>query len=146
MGFSVSGSAAIVFAGMFVAFGMFYTATANTAEQVSEANADWQDGALAQQNTAIEITSATHYVGNDSLVIRVNNTGAVGLSVEETDLLVDNEYQTAFSERSVEGDASTSLWLPGQTLRYNVSTASQPSRVKLVTETGVAGTEVVQSG
>lgn len=146
MGFSVSGSAAIVFAGLFIAFGMFYSATANTAERVEDARGDWREDTLAQQNTAISITSATYYSGNRSLIVRANNTGSTSLSIPETDLLLDNEYQTTFTELSVDGDSSTDLWLPGETIRYNVSSIGRPGRVKLVTRTGVAGTEVVTSG
>lgn len=146
MGFSVSGSAAIIFAGLFIAFGMFYSATANTAERVEDARGDWRDTTLAQQNTAISITSATYDTGNQSLIVRANNTGSTSLSVPHTDLLVDNQYQTSFTELSVDGDDTTDLWLPGQTIRYNVSFASQPGRIKLVTGTGVAATEVVTSG
>ena len=146
MGFSVSGAAAIIFAGLFVAFGMFYTATANTQERVTEANEDWRDETIQQQNTELELVDATHYASNDSLIVRANNTGAVSLSVTDTDLLVDNELQTSFTERAVDGDGATGLWLPGQQIRYNVTFASQPDRVKLVAETGVSETEVVTSG
>lgn len=146
MGFSVSGAAVIVFAGLFVAFGMFYSATANTQERVNDAEQDWRDDTLAQQNTDFEIVDASYYSSNESLIVRANNTGAVSQSVAETDLLIDNSYRDSFAERSVDGDSTTDLWLPGEQLRYNVSLPSQPDRVKLVTETGVSGTEVVVSG
>ncbi|MFB6259613.1 MAG: cation:proton antiporter, partial [Thiohalorhabdaceae bacterium] len=44
----------------------------------------------------------------------------------ETDLLADNEY-VAFTA-SVEGNADTDLWLPGETARFEVSLASEPNR------------------
>lgn len=146
MGFSVSGSAAIVFVGMFIAFGMFYSASSNTMEEVTDARSDWQDDVLDQQNTEIEIASATYNASTDSLVVEVNNTGSTALSVNETDLLVDNVYQLSFQNRSVDGDTTTDLWLPGQRLAYNVSFDSQPDRVKVATGTGVAETGVVTSG
>ncbi|MFB6188511.1 MAG: flagellin [Halapricum sp.] len=146
MGFSVSGSAAIIFAGMFIAFGMFYSATSNSMEQVTDAQGDWQDHSLAQQNTAVNVTGASYNASTNSLVVTVANTGATSLSVNGTDLLVDNTYETSFVDRSVDGDTSTDLWLPGEQLRYNVSFASQPSRVKVVTGPGVAATEVVTNG
>ena len=146
MGFSVSGAAVIVFAGLFVAFGMFYSATANTQERVNDAEQDWRDDTLAQQNTDFEIVDASYYSSNESLIVRANNTGAVSQSVAETDLLIDNSYRDSFAERSVDGDSTTDLWLPGEQLRYNVSLPGRPDRVKLVAETGVSGTEVVVSG
>jgi flagellar protein FlaF len=145
MGFSVSGAAAIVFAGMFVAFGMFYTATAGSTERISEAESDHRDRALDQQNTALSMVEATYYAANDSLIVQADNTGTTSLSVGETDLLVDNAYTTD-ANVTVDGNATTALWLPGERVRYTVSADSQPGRVKLVTETGVAGTEVVTSG
>jgi flagellar protein FlaF len=137
---------AIILVGAFIAFGTFYSASFNTMERVTDANSDWQDDSLTQQNTAVEFESATYNDSRDSLVVLVNNTGATTLSVDDTDLLVDNSYETAFVSRSVDGDTDTDLWLPGEQLRYNVSFASQPDRVKVVTPPGVAATEVVASG
>lgn len=145
MGFSVSGSAAIVFVGLFIAFGAFYTASTNTMEQVTDARSDWQDRDLNQHNTDIDITAATYNTTADRLTVETNNTGAVTLSVNETDLIADNEY--LIPDRSdVNGDASTDVWATGQRLTLNVSLGTQPNRVKVTTGTGVAATEVVTRG
>lgn len=145
MGFSVSGSAAIVFVGLFIAFGTFYSASTNTMEQVTDARSDWEDRDLAQRNTDIEITAATYNNTSERLVVETNNTGATALSVNETDLIADNEY--LFPARSdVNGDAGTDVWAPGQRLTYTVSVATQPDRVRVTTGTGVAATEVVTRG
>ena len=146
MGFSVSGSAAIVFVGLFFAFGTFFTASTNSMEDVTDANSDWQDQQLAQQNTDIAITDAVYDNVTDSLVVGVDNVGATTLSVNRTDLIIDNEYQTTTQSRDVDGDSTTDVWAPGQRLTYNVSATSQPDRVKVTTETGVAATEVVTLG
>ncbi|QSG10050.1 flagellin [Halapricum desulfuricans] len=146
MGFSLSGSAAIVFVGLFIAFGTFYSASTNTMGQVTDANSDWQDRRLAQHNTQIDIVSAVYDNETDSLVVEVNNTGATTLSVEATDLLVDNEYRTAMQDRDVDDDSETDIWASGQRLTFSVSATSQPDRVKVVTENGVAATEVVTRG
>ncbi|QSG07041.1 flagellin [Halapricum desulfuricans] len=146
MGFSVSGSAAIVFVGLFIAFGTFYSASTNSMEQVTDANTDWQDRQLAQHNTQIDVASAVYDNETDSLVVEVDNTGATSLSVEATDLLVDNEYRTAIQSRDVGGDSATDVWASGQRLTFNVSATSLPDRVKVVTESGVAATEVVTRG
>lgn len=146
MGFSVSGSAAIVFVGLFIAFGTFYSASTNSMEDVTDANADLQDRRLAQQNTDIAVVRAVYDNATDSLVVEVNNTGATTLSVTKTDLIVDNEYQTTMQSRDVDGDSTTDVWAPDQRLTYNVSAPSQPDRVKVTTETGVSATEVVTLG
>ncbi|QGN07193.1 flagellin [Halorhabdus sp. CBA1104] len=146
MGFSVSASVAIIFAATLIAFGMFHTAAFNTVERVTDARNAAEDDLLTQQNTAIAVHNATYYDANNSLIVTVNNTGASELTVDGTDLIVDNDYQTSFAERSVDGDTGTGLWLPGEQLRYNVSATSQPDRIKIVSGPGVASTEVVVRG
>jgi len=146
MGFSVSATVAILFAASLIAFGMFYSAAFDTVERVTDARNDAQDDLLAQQNTAIAIDGAVYHAGNDTLLIDVDNTGTTTLTVSGTDLLVDNEYRGSFAGRDVDGDATTDLWQPGETLHYNVTVSPQPDRVKVVSDPGVAGTEVVVSG
>jgi len=142
MGFSVSGSAALIFVAMFIGFGMFYSATANGFESVNDAREDQSDRLLDQQNTKINIASATYDSTNDELVVDIDNTGSTELSVSETDLLVDNVYQSGYST-SVDGDSNTDIWSPQARLTITVSLTNAPNTVKIVTETGVADTRVV---
>jgi len=144
MGFSVSGSAAIIFVAAFIGFGMFYSATANSFERVQDARGAQQDRFLDQQNTAVEITAATwNASGTDDLDVTVENTGSTTLAVSDTDLLVDNAYQSGY-DTAVDGDGSTDVWAPQETLTITVTTFnSQPGRVKVVTENGLADTAVV---
>lgn len=145
MGFSVSGSAAIVFAGMFIAFGMFHTATTNGFERVSEAQEDRTDRTLAQQNTAIEVTGATWQGTANDLTVTVNNTGSESLSVSDVDLLANNSYLAGY-DTSVDGDTETDLWLPQEQLTITVTTLNtDPGRVKVVTGTGVADTATTEA-
>ena len=143
MGFSVSGASAIIFVGMFISFGMVYTAASNGYEAVSEAQSAAQEDALAQTNTAIDVVNASYDAATDTLVVNVSNTGASSLSVGRTDLVVDNEYQTTAASSAVEGDAETDLWLPGETLSFTLTLTASPTRVKVVTESGVAAVEVL---
>ncbi|WP_226022094.1 flagellin [Halomicrobium salinisoli] len=140
MGFSVSGSAAIVFVGLFVAFGMFYTATANGFENVHEAQDDRTDRTIVAQNTAIDLTLAEYNSTAEELTVRANNTGATELTVGDVDLLADNRYLSAYATE-VDGDPDTDLWLPQERLTINASLGTDPGRVKLVTGPGVAATE-----
>jgi flagellar protein FlaF len=147
MGFSVSGSAAIIFAGMFIAFGMFYTATANSVEQVSDARQAASEDRLEQQNTAIEITSAVIDIDEGELQVTVENTGSRALSLEDTDVFVDGSYRTDWQGPATVGpddDGSTDLWLPEEALVANFSLGSA-DRVKVVTESGVSDTSGVTS-
>ncbi|QLH84289.1 flagellin [Halosimplex pelagicum] len=142
MGFSVSGSAALIFAGLLIAFGMWHTAATNSFERVSEAQSDRSDGLLDQKNTAVVVDSASTADGD--LTVEATNTGSTALSLNETDLLVDNEYRTGWrANATVDGDAATYLWLPGEQLAIEVPPEGTPGRVKLATEAGVSDTEVV---
>jgi flagellar protein FlaF len=143
LGFSVSGSAAIVFVGIFLAFSTAYTASANGFERVSDATSAVDDEALERQNTALSITNVSYDAGNDTLTIDVVNEGATDLSVDATDVLVDNTYRTNFTVRTVDGDNSTDLWLPGERLHLELSASTRPNRVKIVSGPGVAVTEVL---
>ena len=142
MGFSVSGSAAIIFASLFIAFGMFYTASANSFESVSDAQQERADLNLDEQNTAIEITNATTSGG--TLTVWVNNTGGSYVTLSGTSILVDNALRTGWrSSAAVDGDGSTDLWSPGERLELSLSVETVPDRVKVITKTGIADTEVI---
>lgn len=137
MGFSVSASAAIVFVGFVVAFTTLYPVAANGFERVGDARADAGDRALDRENTAVELADVSYDGTNETLTVRVNNTGTTDLSVSETDLLVDNTHWVG--DRAVDGDAETDVWLPGETLTVTASNVTmEPERVTVVTEYGVA--------
>jgi flagellar protein FlaF len=149
MGFSVSGATVILFLGIFISFGVAYTAANDGFERVSDAYADSTDDELTRKNTAIDVADAS--VANEDgqlyLNASVNNTGSTALSVADTDILIDGNYINHTSDEmmtlEVDGDDATDLWLPGETLQFNVSVESRPERVKVVTGPGVAATEVI---
>jgi flagellar protein FlaF len=142
MGFSVSGSAAVIFVAAFIGFGMFYSSAANATEKVTDAKQEQGDRILEQQNTAIDLIDLTYNGTANSANLTIVNTGATTLSVEETDVLLDNEYQTGY-RTAVEGNEGTDVWSPEETLVVNVtSTLSQPNRAKVVTGPGIAATGV----
>jgi flagellar protein FlaF len=141
MGFGVSGSMAIIFLGVLVATGTLFTTVSTTAEEVDEARDQRQEQLLDRRNTDISVTSAVYNATSGTLNLSVSNDGATTLSVNATTLLVDNRYEPT-AGATVDGVDSTDLWEPGETLRLNVSTA-EPTRVKVVTEGGVADTNDV---
>jgi flagellar protein FlaF len=143
LGFSVSGSAAIIFVGIFLAFSSAYTASANGFERVNDAKSAVDEAALERQNTALSLTNASYDAGTDTLTIDAVNEGTTSLEVGAVDLVVDNSYRDNFTARRVEGDDSTDLWLPGERLHLEVTVTSRPTRIKLVTGPGVAATEVL---
>lgn len=143
MGFSVSGSTAIIFLAMFISFGMIYSAAYNGFERINDARTDHSENVLDQQNTALNITTVNYSAGY--LNITVNNTGSTTLDVNDTDVLVDGVYPSsgAIVARDVNGVSDTELWLPGETLHYRINVSTGPTRVKVVTGPGLADTEAV---
>lgn len=144
MGFSVSGAAAIIFASMFIAFGVWYTAADNSFNQITDAQDARTGGALEQANTDVEVASAT--VEAETLTVAVDNTGAVELSLAATDLLVDGEFVADWeADATVEDSTETDLWLPGETLTIELTVDVEPERIKVVTGSGVATTAEVET-
>lgn len=161
MGFSVSGSFAIIAVGTFIAIGMFYGAASNGAERVTDSQQAAFNDRLEQQNTAINITTAEWDTTGpaDTLVIDVKNSGSTALTVNNTDYVVDNELIThvnisndKHSSESVDGNSDTDLWLPGETLHVEITRniidslrnpADSPDRVKIVAGPGIAASQGV---
>lgn len=144
MGFSVSGSFAILVLASFIAFGMLYSAGANGVERVSEATTETYDDDLHRQNTAIEI-SEIEFQGSQ-LDVNVTNNGTTALALNDTDLIVDNSYQRQedLQRFRVVGQPDSELWLPGETLFFRVDLpGGDPQRVTVATKYGVAVSGVV---
>lgn len=149
MGFSVSSSFAVIAFGMFVATSALYGATANAAEDRQDARTDQQLHRETIADTSINITSTTVLTTGCGVEVAVNNTGSTTLVVNETDLLVDGEYRTGWeADATVDGDADTDLWHPGEQLVISVTegVSEAPDRVKVVTGPGVAATERIEGG
>lgn len=137
MGFSVSGAAAIVFTGMFIAFGVWYGASYNSFERISDAQHDRSERILETQNLEVGVVTAEYSV--NTLTVEVDNTGAEAVALNATDVLVDNEYETDWREdATVDGDTETWLWQPGERLYVEFTKTTQPTHVRVTTERGVA--------
>lgn len=145
MGFSVSGSAAIVFIAAFVSVGMLYTAAYNGYEDVTAAEDNHADRLLEQRNTDVSVVKTAYNTsGNENFTVEVLNEGSTTLSVSETDVVLDGVYKSTWLASNVSGSTTTDVWAPGETLNVTVDGGSTaPSRVKVVTGTGMSVTEVL---
>ena len=146
MGFSVSGATAIVFLGAVIAFGSAYPAVVDSTEAIADAQGEQSDRILEQQNSEITVETAAYDAGNDTVTANVSNSGTTALAVADVDVLVNGTYRDGATVEVV-GNTETDVWLPGETLRVEVSatpnTAGDELRLKLVTGPGVAdATEV----
>jgi len=144
-GFSTSASLLIIFFGLFIALGTLYTVTSNTSERLIDAYDDELSHQSDIERTGITITDANWHTTDGNLTIRVNNTGTTELSVDEADTFVDGEYWATadFQITTVDGQ-DTDVWDLQEQLRLENDT-TQPTRVKVVTETGVAAAETVSA-
>jgi flagellar protein FlaF len=137
MGFGVSGASAIIFLGLLVGSVTLYSAADAAYEQFDEARDEDQERLLDRTNTAFNVTRATYSTSSNDLTINVTNTGSTTLLVTETTVLVDNTYNST-STATVDGDATTDLWAPGETLSLTLTLGeTEPSRVTVVGAHGV---------
>jgi flagellar protein FlaF len=138
MGFSTSVATMLIFMGVVLSIGIMFPAMEGSFEQVSDALEGRDDRVLEQRNSEVNVTNTSYDAAADTFTLEANNTGAVTLDVEEVDVLFDGEIQTGYTA-SVEGVTGRSLWVSGETLAIEVSSVtSKPTRVKLVTGTGIS--------
>ena len=139
MGFSVSGSAAIIFVGLLVAAGIAIPPMIGSFGSLAGAQGEQVDRGVEALNTDFEITGAVYDDGDDELDLNVSNTGSTTLGVAETSLLIDGEIPNSGDvTTTIDGD-ETELWLPGETLSITVNNVDpEPDRVKIVAENGIS--------
>lgn len=154
MGFAVSGATVVVFIGLLISAGMLYGTAWQSYESVDDAQQEQSERLLERQNTEIDVTAVD--AGTDDLgdlTVDVENTGSATLTVSGTDFLVDNRYVTDDrGTRTVDGDSSTDLWQPGETLQLTVTRGELDAllgsgvpveRVRVTADRGVSDTEVL---
>lgn len=148
-GLATSASLLVIFVGFVLALGSLYSVTANTGERVAEAGDEQRDRHEAVALTGVNVTAATWDSTNDDLTVRITNTGETTLSVPAADTVVDGTYVGIEDyERVTVAGHDSDLWRPGEQLvledEDTVATfAGPPTRVKFVTEVGVADTRGV---
>lgn len=136
MGFSVSGAAVILLAGLLVAFGMLSASTTNGFERVEEAQDARADAVLDRKNTAIVITEADW--NGAAINFDVENTGSRTIRSSAIDVVVDGSHED-HTKRT-----SSDIIRPGETADLTVDAiSSQPSRITVVTAGGVADSSEV---
>ncbi|MFB6105672.1 MAG: fla cluster protein FlaF [Halobacteriaceae archaeon] len=138
----MSATVAVLLVAGLVSFGTFYAATTNGQERLRDARHATAESLLRQRNTAVEMRTASYNATSDTLTAVVTNNGSTTLRLNDTDVLVDNDYETN-ATLTVRGAAGSRLWTPGETLEVAVRQNATPSRVKVVTGPGVAVTGVV---
>jgi flagellar protein FlaF len=147
VGFSVSGSAVIVFVGVVIAVGVSVPPVLASMGDLADAHGDQIDRGTDQLNTDIAIESTVYNQTRGELTINATNTGSTTLAINETSVLLNGTIQTRSNgeiiETAIDGAGTeTTLWLPGETLEIRIDTGTEPDRVKLVTENGIERTTI----
>ncbi|MFB6300421.1 MAG: hypothetical protein ABEH65_09190 [Halobacteriales archaeon] len=137
MGFSVSGSAAVVFVGLLVAGSILYPTVSNSFDRIHTAQSEYHDDVQAMRDTDITIRTASYNASNTTLSLVIENTGTTTLTVNNTDVLVDNNYTDTYQSQSVAGVEGADLWLEGERLRLEITLEYTPDRVKIATRFGI---------
>lgn len=153
MGFSVSGTFVILLMGLFIALSAFYGSVSNNTERVTEAKLAQQEHSDQIHDVAFNITSVSLLSDvTCGVQIQANNTGGEPLQLNETDLLLDNDYRQDWQSDAVVAsdtygdEPGTELWFPGERLTIeDTAIDTAPRSVKLVSGPGVAQTREVSA-
>lgn len=143
MGISVSAGTAVILVGLFLMLGVIVPGALNAHDRVNTASEKADELTLNQQETDIEIESATK--GDGTLEIVVENTGTNTLTISRTSTLVNNEVLPPTETVITDTDNNqTDLWLPDETLQIIIDADDHSSGIgqlhdaKVITEYGVA--------
>lgn len=137
MGFSTSAAVAVVSIGFLISVGLLYPAVEQSVQDVSEATDQRQDRMMDTRNSDAAVHNVTYNTTSGVLNVTVDNTGAVTMDADQTDLLVDGRLVTNRTT-FVDGVEGRKLWVPDEQLRVETSAPSAaPDRVVVVTETGL---------
>lgn len=135
MGFSVSGSAAIIFVGVMVAAGIAVPSLVGSMGALADSQGEQVDRGIDALNTEFEITSAEYDSNTTTLTLELKNTGSTTLSVNKTSVLINGEIPDS---TDIDRTPNEGFWLPGETLTITVN--ADPGRAKIVAENGIAET------
>lgn len=140
MGFSVTAGHVILLVallGAASAASSHYWSTSERLDEARRVQAEHQ-AEVAQTNLTLA-SDPIWYAGNSTYLVFATNVGSTTLRVSELEFLVDGALATSFGTLDVDGDSSTDLWLPGETLAARIlSVSSEPSRFALVAGNGAA--------
>jgi len=113
-------------------------------ERLSKAEEDQSERLRLVEATAVEITQVSITdQSNCDLEMRVNNTGSTVMDLNDTDVLLENTYQTDWqADATVAGNGTTDVWAPmKQLVVTRTGLPVPPDSVTVVTDIGVTATE-----
>lgn len=135
MGFSTIGASIIIFAGL-----LFVLTT--SANAVFEAQREYTTAVQEERvrdefrrNTDLEILSGGHD-GDGTFYLNLTNRGDTVLDLSRTGLVIDGSWSSHLVVAKTIDGRITDLWAPGEVLRIEASSGSEPGRAYFYVETG----------
>jgi len=144
MGFSTSAATAIIFTGVIVLVSFTANVVFNTYSDLKDAAMEVSDSEFDRQRTRIEVVNSSF--DGSMVFINASNTGETTLDARFIDVLLDGIIETGgITKREVSGTTSR-IWGVHEVLYLEVSysSATNDTRIRLITGNGVSGTKVMK--
>ena len=143
MGFSTSAATAIIFTGVIVLVSITANVVFNTYSDLKDAAMEVSDSEFDRQRTRIEIVNSSY--NTSTVFINATNTGEVTLDARYIDVLLDGVIESAAIVKREVAGTSSRIWGVHEVIYLEVSypSATNATRIRLITGNGVSGTKVM---
>lgn len=139
MGFSVSGSAIIIFIAVLIATGFLVPSFTGSITEISQSQSQQTDRNIDVTNTNINIISDQFDDQENEYTVTVGNIGTTQLQTDKLSILVDGEVpDNTDLTLQIDGEtAEETIWNPNIELTIIINTEEEPESFKIVTENGI---------
>lgn len=138
MGLSTSVASVILLIAIIGSATVLYSVFSATQELLREAESVKTELEYEQLHTFITIENVTYNSTSGILVINATNNGSTVILVDDIEVLLDGQIFTQDIMSATVNGVKVDLWLPGETLKIEVNSSINPSRVKIVAHNGVS--------
>ncbi len=144
MSYSTAAATSIIMVGLILSMSFIYTSANDSLNQVTDATQEKMYRAHEKVHGQIKINDVQYNSTMDELLINATNNGNTVFKVRDDNrtlnIILDGrlyrELDGKIESYSIEGENSN-LWIPESTLIVDMNVDFKPSRVKLVTKTGI---------
>jgi archaellum component FlaF (FlaF/FlaG flagellin family) len=138
MGLSISAAFVVILIGVTLAAIVLADAFTGSYQELEDSSDERADRQRRLLDTGIDIEAALYSTSQGNGTVNVTNTGSTTLDPAGLDVLADGILLTE-NITSIRIDNSTAVaWFPGKTAVITIHLGGQPSRLKVVTDNGVA--------
>jgi len=138
MGLSTSVASVILLIAIIGSATVLYSAFSATQELLRKAESVKTELEYERLHTFISIDNVTYNSTSGVVIINATNNGSTVILVNDIEVLLDGQIYTQNIISTTVNGVEVDLWLPGETLKIEVSSSINPSRVKIVAHNGVS--------